>query len=351
LSRIRILFLLAMTLAIAAAFAACGGSSDSSSDVPPQKVLDQTFSDKNTIKSGTMDASLKIEASGDQSGNFQVDVSGPFDGNGSGDAKLDLTVKGSGDIAGQSVDFEAGAIFTGDAGYISWKGTDYKLSSKQYSSLSSSLQSSSQTKDQNQGNLPGLRDSLRDLTNEGETDVEGTNTIHVSGNVDPAKLSEAIRSAIKQGVGSGASQAQLQQLQGALPQLDQVSDSIKEASFDIYSGVDDHLLRKLDFNLDVAPRKGGEVKLTFDLTLSGVNEPQTVSAPSSSEPFDNLLRQAAPLLGALQGQVQAAPPSTSSGAGGGTATPAAPTGGANAAMLKCLQNATTAAEVQACASQ
>ena len=49
-----------------------------------------------------MDASLKIEASGEQSGNFQIDVSGPFDDNGSGDAKLDLTAKGSGDIAGQS---------------------------------------------------------------------------------------------------------------------------------------------------------------------------------------------------------------------------------------------------------
>ena len=65
-----------------------------------------------------MDASLKIEASGDQSGSFQLDLSGPFDNNGSGDAKFDLTAKGSGDVAGQSLDFEAGAIFTGDAGYI-----------------------------------------------------------------------------------------------------------------------------------------------------------------------------------------------------------------------------------------
>ena len=173
-SRIRTLLLLATTLAIAIAFAACGGSSDSgSSDVPPQKVLDQTFSDKNTIDSGRMDASLKIEASGEQSGNYQIEVSGPFDDNGSGDAKLDLTATGSGDIAGQNADFEAGAIFTGDAGYISWKGTDYKLSSEQYSSLTSSLQSSSPSDGQDQGNLPGLKDSLGDLTNEGETEVEG----------------------------------------------------------------------------------------------------------------------------------------------------------------------------------
>jgi hypothetical protein len=350
LSRIRTLFLLATTLAIATAFAACGGSDDSgSSDVPPQKVLDQTFSEKNTINSGKIDASLNIEASGDESGNFEVKVSGPFDDNGSSDAKLDLTAKGSGDIAGQSVDFEAGAIFTGEAGYISWKGTDYELSSEQYSSLTSSLGSSSQSDSQDQGSFPGLKDSLGDLTNEGETEVAGANTIHVSGNVDPAKLSEAIRSAIEQGAGGGASRAQLQQLQGALPQLDQVSDSIKEASFDVYSGVDDHLLRKLDFNLEVAPRTGGEVKVAFDLTLSDVNEPQTVSAPGSSEPLNNLLREVAPLLGALQGQVPSTAPST--GSGSGTTTPAAPAGAPSAATLECLQNATTAAEVQACASQ
>ncbi len=347
-SRIRIFFLLATTLALATAFAACGGSSDSgSSDVPPQKVLDQTFSNKSTIDSGKMDASLKLEASGDQSGSFQLDLSGPFDSNGSGDAKFDLTAKGSGDVSGQSLDFEAGAIFTGDAGYINWQGTDYKLSSQQYASLSKSFhQSSSQSN--SQGSLPGLKDSLGDLTNEGETDVEGTKTIHVSGSVDPTKLSDAIRSAIEQGAGGSASQAQLQQLQGALPQLDQASKAIKDASFDVYSGVDDHLLRKLDFNLDVAPPAGGELKITFDLTLSDVNQPQTVSAPSSSEPLDNLLRQAAPLLGALQGQVPPTAPST----GGSGATPAAPSGGgANAAMLQCLQNATTAQEVQACASQ
>ena len=305
-SRIRIFFLLATTLALATAFAACGGSSDSgSSDVPPQKVLDQTFSNKSTIDSGKMDASLKLEASGDQSGSFQLDLSGPFDSNGSGDAKFDLTAKGSGDVAGQSFDFEAGAIFTGDAGYINWQGTDYKLSSQQYASLSKSFHQSSSQSNRARATCPASRTPWATSPTRGRPRSRGPTRSTSPGNVDPTKLTDAIRSAIEQGAGGGASQAQLQQLQGALPQLDQVSKAIKDASFDVYSGVDDHLLRKLDFNLDVAPPAGGEVKITFDLTLSDVNKPQTVSAPSSSEPLDNLLRQVAPLLGALQGQAQA----------------------------------------------
>ncbi len=340
LSRTRIFFLLAATMALAVAFAACGGSSDSgSSDVPPQKVLDQTFSEKSTIDSGKADASLKIEANGDQSGNFEIDLSGPFDTNGSGDAKLDMTAKASGDVQGQNFEIEAGAIFTGDAGYLNYQGTDYALSSQQYASLSKALQQSSNG-NSGQGNLPGLKDSLGDLTNEGETEVNGTKTIHVSGSVDPKKLTDAIKSAIDQGASGGVSQAQLQQLQGALPQLGQVTEAIKDASFDVYSGVDDHLLRKLDFNLDVAPPQGGELKITLDLSLNDVNKPQTIKAPSSSKPLNDLLRQLAPLLSGL------AAPAT----GGGTTTPA-PTGGTNSATLECLQNATTAAEVQACASQ
>ena len=351
-SRLRIFILLAATMALGVAFAACGGSSDSgSSDVPPQKVLDQTFSGKSTIDSGKIDASLKIEASGDQSGNFDIGVSGPFDSSGSGDPKLDITAKVTGDVSGQSLDFEAGAIATGDAAYINYQGTDYELSSQQYASLSKALkQSSTKSGNQSQGNLPGFKDSLGDLTNEGETEVAGANTIHVSGNVDPAKLSDAVKSAIDQGAASGVPQAQLQQLQAAIPQLDKVSSSIKEASFDVYSGVDDHLLRKLDFNLDVAPPSGSEVKITFDLTLSDVNQPQTVSAPSNAQPLDNLLKQLAPFLGGLGATVPGAS-TGGAGAGGSSSTPAVPSGGANSAMLECLQNATTAAEVQACAAQ
>ena len=72
LSRIRIFFLLATAMALAIAFAACGGGDDGgSSDVPPQKVLDQTFSEKSTIDSASVDASLKLEVSGDQSGSYR----------------------------------------------------------------------------------------------------------------------------------------------------------------------------------------------------------------------------------------------------------------------------------------
>ena len=342
-SRIRILFLFATTMALAVAFAACGGSSNSgSSDVPPMKVLNQTFSGKNSIDSGKVDGTLKIEAGGDQGGNFDINVSGPFDNNGSGDAKLDLTAKASGDAQGRSFDVEAGAIFTGDAGYISYQGNDYSLSAQQYASLTKALGQSSSQNNSSQNNLPGLKQSLGDLKNEGETEVDGTNTIHISGSIDPQKLSEAIKSAIGQGAAGGASQAQLQQLQGALPVLENLSKSIKDASFDVYSGVDDHILRKLDFNLDVAPPSGSETTINLELNLSDVNQPQTISAPSNAQPLDNLLRQVAPLLGGIGAQA----------AGGGSAgTPAIPSGGTNSATLKCLQNATTAAQVQACASQ
>lgn len=345
-TRLRIFFALATSMTLVVAFAACGGGS-SSSDVNPQKVLDQTFSGKSSIDSAKVDASIRIEASGAQSGSFDISVSGPFDSSGPGVPKFDMTAKLSGDAGGQNLDFEGSVTSTGDAAYIGYQGTDYALSPQQFAGLQRAFgQTSPQTK--SQGTLPGLKNSLTDVTNEGEADVEGTNTIHVSGTVDPAKFGDAIKSAVAQGTASGATQAQLQQLQAAIPQLDQLQQSVKNATFDVYSGVDDQILRRIDFSAEIAPPGGDSVSIDFDLTLSGVNEPQTITAPTSSQPLDVLLQQLAPFLGGL-GASSGVAPSTGIAPSTGSA-PVAPSG-ANSALLECLQSATTQAEIQACAGQ
>ena len=60
-SRLRILFLFARLLALATAFAACGGSGGSSNANPQQVVDDATLQG---IESGNLDLSLGIDAKG-----------------------------------------------------------------------------------------------------------------------------------------------------------------------------------------------------------------------------------------------------------------------------------------------
>ena len=125
--------------------------------------------------------------------------------------------------------------------------------------------------------------------------------------------------------------------------------AITEATIDVYSGVDDHLLRKLDANLTIdpsaiAPERTAipveNIDVTFGLELGGVNEEQTIEAPSDAQPIDRAARRPRARLGALGGLDGAACP----------AAPAAGSGDADA-FQQCVQQATSAEEINACAAE
>ena len=77
-------------------------------------------------------------------------------------------------------------------------------------------------------------------------------------------------------------------------QVQQVADAISEASFDLYSGVDDRILRGVDFNLAIDPSTipdaeaaGVEsIDASFPLRLAGVNEEQGIAAPTAAQPLE-----------------------------------------------------------------
>ncbi len=338
-SRLRALTLLFAILAMSVAFAACGGSSDDStsggsSSEDPQTVLDQTFNNKATIESADIDLSVDVEASGDNGGSFNASLSGPVDGSGSGFPKFDLTGKLSGSGGGQDVNFEGGLTSTGTAAYVSYNGDDYVVDDQTFDYLRQSY-------DQGQGqqsessDLSAFKDVLTNVQNEGTEDVEGTETVHVSGDVDVKKLVEALKPLATQAEQLGSVTG------GSVPtpeELDQVEQYIKSATFDVYSGTDDHLLRKLDATIDISdPSTDQTGSLEFELTLGGVNEPQDVSAPSDAKPLSDLIGGD---LGSLLGA------GALGGSSGGTVTP-----GLSSGQAQCLQSATTSAQIQACLTQ
>ena len=60
---------------------------------------------------------------------------------------------------------------------------------------------------------------------------------------------------------------------------------------ELYVG-DDHIVRRLTAQATIEPRQSGRgaesVDLDIDMTLTGVNEPQTIAAPAHSQPLTNL---------------------------------------------------------------
>jgi len=337
LSRLRAFTVLFAILAMSVAFAACGGSSDSttgggSSSEDPQTVLDQTFNNKSTIDSANIDVSFDVSEEGDNGGDFTASLTGPVDGTGDSFPKFDLTAKVNGSGGGQDINFEGGATSTGDAAYINYNGDDYQVDQQTFSYLSQAY-AQGQTQQSSQGDLSAFKDVLTNVTNEGTEDVEGTESVHVSGDVDVSKLVTAIKPLAAQAQSLGSLSG------GSVPtpqELDQVQQLVKSATFDVYSGQDDHLLRRLDATIDLDdPSSDQTATIEVDITLADVNQPQDISAPDNAKPLSDLLGGD---LGSLLG---------SSGLGGTGGT----TSGLSAGQSQCLQSATTSAQIQSCLSQ
>ena len=295
------------------------------------------------MNSGTFDLSFDVSVEGgDDEGSVDASISGPFQGGDGSVPQFDLTA--SADVQSSAQDFsgEAGLISTGDSAFVNFQGTDYEVPADLFNQFKSSYEEAQKQSNQNaDGNfLANLgidpTNWLTDLSNEGNEDVEGTETIHISGEADVPKLVEDLKT-----IADRVPQAADQVSPAQLSQLDQLTDLVESADFDIYTGSDDDILRKLEANLTINPpeAEGGpdSVDVGFSLTLGDLNEPQSISGPSNAQPLGDLLQQ----FGVDPSQLGALGASTGSGGSGGGGT-------ASQAYLDCLANAQGADALDQC---
>jgi hypothetical protein len=359
-SRFRMVFLITAIAAMAAGLVACGGDDggDGGGSEDPQKVLDAAFSgDKEDVTSGDLDISLDINVEGDQGGNVSASLSGPFQSE--GDDKLpslDLTANVDASGQGQDFNFEGGLVTTPDSAFINYNGTDYEVDRSIYDQIKSQIERAAANQQQQQQSgaefleqlgIDDPNELLTNVTNEGEEDVEGATTSHISGDLDVDRAIEAFKELLRNpAVGALGANTQLP----SAAQLEQVKQAIKEAHFDIYVGTDDDIVRRFTLRLLIEPPAGtgvGSIDIDFDLVLGAVNEDQSIEAPSGARPLSDLLRQFGidpSSLGALGGAL-------GGGAGGGGTTPD-PTPGAGASQdyLDCVAQAQDAADLEKCAA-
>ena len=341
--------------------AGCGGG-----DEDPEDVLTATFSGDHQVNSGTLDMTVSGSVEGSTGGNIDASVSGPFQAEEGQFPQFDLTASVTGEGAGQSVDFQGGLTSTGDKLYVTYQDTPYVVPDQVFKQVEENYQANSadttdtgsfQEQCQKAAEQGGFDASLCDtdplslvtnLETEGDEDVEGTETVHVSGDINIEEIGNLATEAI-----AASPSGQF------LPadQLDQLSqqfeEAVDEASFDVYSGKDDDILRRFDLSIGVTapesaallvPVSGANVD--FSISLGAVNEPQTIEAPSGAKPFDDLLNQVGagnlPLDSLGGGGIPDL--GGSSGAGGGA-------GGSSDAYLNCVQSANTPSEIANCANE
>jgi hypothetical protein len=335
----------ALVLALPVAVAGCGGDGGGGED--PGEILDQTFNNPKEINSGRVDISLEGSAEGSQAGNLTATIEGPFQTDKKDPGafpQLDLSAEISASATGESpFDFTGGFVATEDSAFVEYQGQAYDVGASFFNRLKTLSERSVQRAQARRENASiferlGIDPQtwLTNLSNEGDEEVEGTETIHIHGDADVEQMVSDLATIAQRAPGAAG-----QALDPA--QLDEVEAAIEDASLDVYSGKDDRILRKLSLSLSIEPPAGpgaldvSSVSVDFSLTLSDVNAPQTITAPSGAKPISGLLDDLG--LGEL-----GTPRSGGNGGGGGGGGPAPD-------YLKCIEDAQTPAEINDCASQ
>jgi hypothetical protein len=347
----------ALTALTATLLAGCGGN-----DEDVDKVLRETFSGRKQVNSGKLKLGLKVDAEGlpQLRDPVELTLSGPFQSQGQRRIpRFDFSLVLS---AGDNK-FRAGAVSTGDRGFVKLQGNSYTVSEQVFAGFRRGFEQASPREGSRQNptfSSLGInpRNWLRDAKNEGEEEVGGTETIHVTAKVDVGRMLDDVSKLLQRAGQLGVAQAR--QIPSALTdqQKRQIQQAIDSASFDVYTGKDDKILRKLQvkltFKLSAQQRQQAsglrEGTLTFNLEIDDLNRNQSVNAPANPRPFSELAR-AFSGLGALAGGAGGA------GAQGGGATTTPPAGGSGSsgnaqvqAYAQCIQRAQgDAAKAQACA--
>jgi hypothetical protein len=289
------LLLLALLLLVPGV-AACGGDDD----VDVDKVLQETFGADKDIKSGRLDLDLRLDARGLASlqGPVRVRLAGPFASSGA-DQLPRFALEATLDAGGQSI--RAGATATADKGFLSFQGQSYVLSDELFKQFRDGYAEEAK---KSQGDDKGIsfktlgidpRRWLTDPQYEGKDDVGGAESLHIRSGIDVPRLLEDVNRIL----------GRAEQIEGAAEQAreltaeerKQISDAIKDAKLDLWTGEDDKILRRLvvELEFDVPEQARQQANgltggtLRFQLGLGGINEDVRIEAPANAKPFEDLL--------------------------------------------------------------
>jgi hypothetical protein len=196
---------------------------------------------------------------------------------------------------------------------------------------------------------------LKDPKSEGQEDIAGTQTEHVSSAVDVDRFLQDVSTLLGRArnvtQAGGAATGTSVPTELTAQQREAIARSIKSAKVDVWTGVKDHTLRKVALDVDIAvppdlrDRAGGlrDGHVALQATIAQLNQHQTIAKPADARPLSD--------LSAALGQLATSSGSSSSGSSSGSASSTTPSANdPQAAYAKCLGDAgQDLAKVQRCA--
>ena len=285
-----------LALASVAAFAGCGGEE---SEVDVEGLLDRAF--RQSVKSADVKVDAQLDVKGLQGldSPVRLEASGVYIAAEDTLPKVDIDLRFGSQGAGQAV--ESGFLSTGDRAFLKFGGEFYEQPPADVARANREL--SGRQGDGGAGALADLGVDLRswviEAKSEGEDEVAGVATEHVSGRLDVRRAFADLNKLVERSGGAigGVTPGTPQPLTDR--QLDQLNQVVKDPAFDVYVGKDDDVIRRISATLEVTvPEEdrerfngieGGSLRISIE--LSDVNGDQTVEAPADPLPIKDLSTQ------------------------------------------------------------
>ena len=283
-----LLLLLFATLA----FASCGGDDDTEN---VQELLDKAFS--SSIKSADLklDASIQVKGSPGLDKPVRISASGPFRTNEDKLPSVDIDLKIGTDGGGQTV--TTGFLSTGDRAFVKFQDIYYEQPESEVAKANASI---AENKDK-RGSLKGLgldpRSWLAEAKDEGDEEIAGVETRHVSGRLDVEavmrNLNEFVR---KSGPAFGGATGQTPPKPLSEEDIRKVGEVVRDPTFHVYVGKEDDIIRRvagrIEFDVPEESRQslGGiqSGSIEFEVEFAKVNGDQEIEPPANARPLSAL---------------------------------------------------------------
>lgn len=300
--RRRTVVLLTTALALSAlVLASCGGGSgggDSGGDGAggdAQALLDRAFSQPIGSADLDIDAQIEIDGLDGFEEPLRIEATGPYVRSENKLPQLDLDVGIDAQGAGQTI--QSGLLSTGDRVFLEFGGDFYEQPPEQVARNNRQLERNGK---QGEGSLSDLglnpEQWVVDASVEGEEQIDGIATEHVSGELDVEALVDDLNGLVKRTAGTlGGDGAQ--PLREA--DIERLSQTVENPSFDVYVGKADDVVRRLSSRVDISvPEEdrsdlggitGASIRLSAE--LRDVGGDQKVEPPSESRPLSDLTSQ------------------------------------------------------------
>ncbi|MGH2848587.1 MAG: hypothetical protein ACRDL0_21715 [Thermoleophilaceae bacterium] len=281
--RAGLLLLLATSL-----LAGCGGEDEGS----VEDLLNRAFSQE--IRSADLKLEAEIELTGLLDEPIRLEAEGPFRSNEDKLPSADIELRVGTDGGGQTI--TSGVLTTGDRAFVKFEDVYYEQPAERVREANAAIRRNERQGDRPLGEL-GLdpRSWLAEAEDQGDAEVAGVETRHVSGTLDVESLMRNLNEFVRRSgsaIGGTASPA---------PRLSdddirELSEAVRDPGFDVYVGKEDDIIRRVsgrvEFEIPKPSRAGlggldgGSV--VFSVELRDVNGDQEIEAPSDARPLSDL---------------------------------------------------------------